>query len=177
MVNYHIRKRKRTRYTFRLVGFAIAALCGSQVAMFFMGYGKNHKIGTFFAALFFLYGGYLFINSFKPRFYDTDYEFKENDFTVKMHRGEKTFAYSDITDLNMIIPQNENIYSIVQIVVGREQFLLPFTLKKAVADQIYSLLCQKTGRVPVAANEDTNQNSEAIANAEEVTDEEKEGDN
>ena len=94
-----------------------------------------------------------------------------------MHRGEKTFAYSDITDLNMIIPQNENIYSIVQIVVGREQFLLPFTLKKAVADQIYGLLCQKTGRAPVAANEDTNQNSEAIANAEEVTDEEKEGDN
>lgn len=149
MINYHIRKKKRTRYTFRLVGFAITVICFSQVIAFILGYGRNHKIGTFFAFIFGMYGIYLFINSFKSRFYNTDYEFKENDFTVKARGTERTFAYSDITDLNMIVPQNELIYSIIQIVVGKEQFLLPFTLKKDVADQIYTLLCKKTNRVPI----------------------------
>ncbi len=154
MINYHIRKKKRTRYTFRLVGLAITIICVSQVVAFFMGYGRSHKIGTFFAFVFGLYGIYLFISSFKGRFYNTDYEFKEEEFTVRTHRGEKTYPYSDITDLNMIIPQNELIYSIIQIVVGKEQFLMPFTLKKDVASQIYELLCEKTGRTYNKPTED-----------------------
>ena len=153
MINYHIRKKKKTRYTFRIVGLAIALICVSQVIAFAMGYGRAHKVGTFFAFLFGIYGIYLFIGSFKARFYDTDYEFKEEEFTIKNHRGEKTYPYSDITDLNMIIPQNELIYSIIQIMVGKEQFLIPFTLKKDVANQIYEFLCTKTGRSIVKEGE------------------------
>ena len=171
MINYHIRKRKRTRYTFRIVGLAITVICVSQVIAFFMGYGRTHKIGTFFAFLFSMYGIYLFINSFKSRFYNTDYEFKEDCFTIKSHRGERTFNYYEITDLNMIVPQNELIYSIIQIVVGKEQFLLPFTLKKEVADQIYTLLCNKTGRVSVEASAISGDTASADAD-----DSEKEGD-
>ena len=61
MINYHVRKKKRTRYTFRLVGLAITIICVSQVVAFFMGYGRSHKIGTFFAFVFGLYGIYLLI--------------------------------------------------------------------------------------------------------------------
>ena len=63
MINYHIRKKKKTRYTFRIVGLAIALICVSQVIAFAMGYGRAHKVGTFFAFLFGIYGIYLFSSS------------------------------------------------------------------------------------------------------------------
>ena len=85
MYNYHVRKRRRTRYTYRFAGIVIMMVCISQVVMFVMGYGHAYKIGTILAFGFALYGFYLFINSFRAGAYDIDYEFRDDDLKMKTY--------------------------------------------------------------------------------------------
>lgn len=142
-MNYHVKKSRRTRFTYRFVGISIFVLCGSQVVLFAMGYGQTHKIATFIAFAFALYGAYIFINSFRGSAYDIDYEFREKEFVVHTKYGDKTYTYEQITDLNQIIPENEFLYSIIQIYVGKKQYILPFSYKKEVADKIYAFLNER----------------------------------
>ncbi|MBR6403701.1 MAG: hypothetical protein IKS48_10000 [Eubacterium sp.] len=142
-MNYHVKKSRKTRYTYRFVGLAIVFVCVTQIVAFLMGYGHTHKIGTFFAFAFTMYGIYLFMNSFRSGAYDIDYEFKENEFIVHTKYGKKTYSYDQITDLNQIIPENELFYSIIQITVETKQFILPFSYKKEVADKIYAFLNER----------------------------------
>ena len=143
MYNYHVRKRKRTRYTYRFLGFTVMLVCLSQLVMFFMGYGRTHMIGNLFAMVLLLYGLYLFISSFRSGAYDLDYEFRQDDFVVHSKRGDKTYSYSDVIDLSHVIPENENIYSVIHINVGKENYVLPFSYKKEVAETIYNFLNER----------------------------------
>ncbi|MCR5543365.1 MAG: hypothetical protein K6F55_04375 [Eubacterium sp.] len=143
MINYHVKKKRRTRYTFRFVGLAITVICMSQIVAFVIGYGQNHKFGTFIAGLFCLYGIYLFLNSFRSGAYDIDYEFRDADFVIHTRYGDKVHKYSDITDMNQVIPENEMVYSLIQIVIGKKQYILPFSYKKEVADKLYAFLNER----------------------------------
>ena len=140
MYNYHVKKKRRTRYTYRFVGFAIALVCISQVIMFFMGYGRSYKIGTFVAFAFMIYGIYLFISSFRAGAYDIDYEFRDEDFVVHTRWGVKTYSYSDVSDISQVIPENEMIYSLIHISVLKDDYVIPFSYKKDVADTIYTYI-------------------------------------
>lgn len=142
-MTYHVKKSRKTRYTYRFVGLAIVFVCMTQVVAFIMGYGQSHKIGTFFAFAFTLYGIYLFINSFRSGAYDTDYEFQEKEFIIHTKYGKKSYTYDQITDINQIIPENELFYSIIQLTVEGKQYILPFSYKKEVADKIYSFLNER----------------------------------
>ena len=143
MINYHVKKKRRTRYTLRIVGFATVLVCMSQVFMFIMGYGRGYKISTFICMLLSIYGFYLFFNSFRSAAYDIDYEFNQDDFVIHTKYGDKRHTYDEIGDLNQIIPENEMYYSIIQITIGRKQYILPFSYKKEVADKIYSFLNER----------------------------------
>ena len=151
-MNYHVKKRKKSRYTYRLVGFGIFLVCMSQIVAFVMGFGQEHRFGTIVAFAFLLYGIYLFAASFRSAAYDMDFEFRDSDFVVHTVYGEKTYSYDEVTDLNQIIPENELFYSIIQIGIGKKQFILPFSYKKEVADKIYSFLKE---HVPGQQNEQT----------------------
>ena len=98
MINYHVRKKRRTRYTYRFVGISIAFLCSSQVVLFFMGYGHSHKFATILCFAFALYGLFLFFNSFRAGAYDTDYEFRDEDFVVHTKWGDRHYTYGDVND-------------------------------------------------------------------------------
>ncbi|MBO4863582.1 MAG: hypothetical protein J5517_04410 [Eubacterium sp.] len=143
MINYHVKKRKRTRYTLRLVGFVTVLVCMSQIIAFLMGYGRGYKIGTFIAGILCLYGFYLFFNSFRSAAYDIDYEFRKDDFVIHTRYGDKHHTYDEIGDLNQIIPENDMFYSIIQITIGKKQYLLPFSYKKEVADKLYAFLNER----------------------------------
>ena len=138
MYNYHVRKRRRTRYTYRFAGIVIMMVCISQVVMFVMGYGHAYKIGTILAFGFALYGFYLFINSFRAGAYDIDYEFRDEDFIVHTKWGDRHYTYGDVNDISQVMPENENIYSLIHISVKRADYVLPFSYKKEVADKIYT---------------------------------------
>lgn len=144
MINYHVKKSKRTRLTYRLLGIVVIIVCASQVVMFILGYGRSHKLGTILAFALLIYGIYLFINSFRPGAYNMDYEFRDTDFTVHTRYGDKVYKYSDITNLSHIIPENEILYSLIHITIGKTDYVLPFSLKKDVAEKIYNFLDERT---------------------------------
>ena len=143
MLNYHVRKNRRTRYTLRIVGFTTILVCMSQIVAFLMGYGRGYKIGTFIAFALCMYGFYLFFNSFRSGAYDIDYEFNHDYFIIHTKYGDRKHTYDEIGDLNQIIPENEALYSIIQITIGKKQYLLPFSYKKELADQIYTFLNER----------------------------------
>jgi hypothetical protein len=138
MINYHVKKKRRTRYTYRFVGISIAFLCASQVVMFIMGYGRTHKIATILCFAFALYGLFLFVNSFRAGAYDADYEFRDEDFIVHTKWGDRHYTYGDVNDVSHVIPENENLYSLIHISVKNKDYVLPFSYKKEVADKIYT---------------------------------------
>lgn len=163
MLNYHVKKRKRTRYTLRIVGFVTILVCMSQIIAFIMGYGQGYKIGTFIAFILCLYGFYLFFNSFRSAAYDIDYEFNQDDFVIHTRYGDKRHTYDEIGDLNQIIPENDLFYSMIQITIGKKQYLLPFSYKKEVADKIYMFLNErvttKTLELDIEEKKDDTENS------------------
>ena len=68
---------------------------------------------------------------------------RQDDFVIHTKYGDKRHTYDEIGDLNQIIPENEMYYSIIQITIGRKQYILPFSYKKEVADKIYSFLNER----------------------------------
>ena len=124
-----------------MVGFTIVLVCLTQVAGFVMGYGG--RFAAILAGLFAIYGIYIFIYSFRASAYDMDYEFGEDEFTVKSVYGAKNYSYDEVTGLDQIIPENEMLYSIIHLNVGKKSFIIPFSYKKEVADQIFTFLNER----------------------------------
>ena len=140
---YNVKRRARRRITYRILGIVMALLCLSPFIPFFMGYGKGHIVGLICCGIFALYGIYLFCYSFSNGMYDISFVFNENDFIVKNKKGENTHFYSEISKLDHIVPDNENVYSIIHMVLNGESIIIPFTLKKSTCDTLYSFLMEK----------------------------------
>ncbi|MBP5192921.1 MAG: hypothetical protein J6Z74_06210 [Eubacterium sp.] len=149
---YNVKRRARRRITYRVVGLTIALLCLSPFIPFFMGYGKGHIIGLIFCGIFALYGLYIFAYSFSNGMYDISFVFNEDDFIVKNRKGENTHFYAEITKLDHIVPENENVYSIIHMVLNGESIIIPFTLKKSTCDTLYSFLMEKVTIEDVSAD-------------------------
>ena len=143
MIKYHVRKKKRTRYTYRFTGLAIFLLCISQVVAFAIGFGSSHRIGTVFAFVFAMYGIFLFFSSFRSSLYNMDFEFNDKDFTVLCKGKTKIYSYDEIKDLSHITPDNELLYSVIHITLAKRDFVLPFSFKKEAADQLYEHLKER----------------------------------
>ena len=143
MFKYHVKKSKRSRYTYRVAALGIILVCGTQLTMFFMGYGRAHRLGTFIALAFAVYGIFLFCSSFRNNAYDMDFEFHPYKFIVHTKHGDKTYTYNQITDISHVVPENEMLYSIIHISIGKQSYLIPFSYKKELADQIYTFLNER----------------------------------
>ncbi|SEP76592.1 hypothetical protein SAMN02910369_00577 [Lachnospiraceae bacterium NE2001] len=103
-----------------------------------MGYGRSYKIGNIIAFILMLYGIYIFVNSFRANAYDMDFEFNDENFVVHTKWGVRTHKYGDVDDISHVIPENENIYSLLHITVDKKNYVIPFSYKKEVADTIYT---------------------------------------
>ena len=60
--------------------------------------------------------------------------------TLKMHRKDKTITYDEITDLGFVVPNESMDYSLVQIYIGKEQYIIPFPTNRNVAEALYGML-------------------------------------
>ncbi len=143
MVRYTVKKRKKTRLTLRILGLFLATFFGGMTSLFFMGKYHGHYIALVFFMMFALYGIMLILHTFSKTAYDVTYEFDVDDFSIKSWRGTKTYPYNAMRDLNHVIPDNENIYSIIHFYVGRENYLLPFSYRKELADKLYIFLNER----------------------------------
>ena len=143
MIRYHVKHSKKSRRTLRYLGLFLFLFGVLVVWLFFSGHAAGHVIGAILGAMIGLYGGYLFIHSFELDKYDIDYEFTEDAMTVHHVRGTSVYRYDDIDDVTLVVPDNEMVYSLIQIKSGRSKFLIPFSYKKEVCDKIYQLLTEK----------------------------------
>ena len=110
---------------------------------FFMGYGGKHFVVLILDLAFMAYGFYIIKFSFGDGMYDQRFSFEEDKFSVEGKRKTKTYRYSEIVDLDHIVPENEDVYSLIHLVMQREKYLIPFTYKKAVCDTIYSFINER----------------------------------
>lgn len=132
--------------TFRLVGTVFLLLGVTQVVLFFLTGASRHRFGTLLCILIGVYGIYLILHSFSPSLYSLEYHFQDHDFSVTRtgrHPRTKTYRYTDITGLDLVIPENEQIYSLIHITLGKIDYLIPFSYKKKVCDQIYQFLNER----------------------------------
>ena len=142
MITYSVKKNKQSRISFRIAAIIIMLIPAMQIALFIMGYGRQHKIVLILCIFLFCYGIYLFIHTMRKNQYDHTYTFDDDAMHVKHKYGEDTIPYSEIIDVNQIIPENENLYSIIQVKTAKEQYIIPFSFKKEMADAVYKMLLE-----------------------------------
>lgn len=143
MITYTVRKNKRTRFTFRLVGIFIMLVTLSQIILFILGYGRKHIFGTILCGILLIYGIYLMFHSFRKTAYDITYEFGDEELSIRHHRGKSVYTYDQVTDVSLVVPENEMIYSIIHLVIGKEDYVIPFSYKKEFCDKVYAFLNER----------------------------------
>lgn len=140
MIRYHVKHNKRSRRTLRYFGLFLFLFGAMILVLFFTGLASSHVIGAVLGGLIGLYGGYLFIHTYERDKYDIDYEFTDKGMTVKHRWGVTEYSYEDIVDATLIVPENEYAYSLIHVKTKKHKYLIPFTGKKELCDQIYALL-------------------------------------
>ncbi len=144
MITYTVKKNKQSRISFRIAAAIIMLIPAMQITLFILGYGRDHKIVLILCIFLFLYGVYLFIHTLRKSQYDHVYTFDDEAMHVKHKYGEDVIPYGDIIDVNQIIPENENLYSIIHVKTEKDQYVIPFSFKKEMADSVYKLLLEHT---------------------------------
>ncbi len=142
MIRYHVKHSKKSRNTLRYFGLFLVLFAALVLFLFFSGKASEHIFGAILGGLIGLYGAYIFIHSFERDKYDIDYEFNDEGMKVIHRWGETTYTYAQINDATLIVPENENVYTLIHVKAGRDKYLIPFTGKKDLCDQIYKLLTE-----------------------------------
>lgn len=139
-MEHTVRKNKRNRISMRITATIFILVALARVIYLFVGEGSKNVVMTLLCVGCFLYGVYLMKQTFKPQAYDITYVFLDKTMILKMHKREKTISYGEITDLGYVVP-NENLdYSLIQIYIGKEQFIIPFAGNTNVGEALYGML-------------------------------------
>ena len=139
-MEHTVYKNKRNRIAMRSLAFIFIAVAVLRVVVVLTSRERNSVIITMLCAACLLYGLVLLWQTLRPQAYDITYIFGDKTMTLKMHKKERTIAYDEITDLGYVVPNPSLDYSIVQIYIGKEQFLIPFSEKTDVGKALYGML-------------------------------------
>lgn len=60
--------------------------------------------------------------------------------TLKMHKRDLTISYGEITELGYVVPNESLDYSLIQIYIGTQQYVIPFTGNSNVGEALYGML-------------------------------------
>ena len=139
-MEYTVRKNKNNRIVIRSLAFIFIAVAVLRIIVVVTSHEKSNAIITIFCTGCMLYGFVLLWQTLKPQAYDITYVFGEKSMTLKMRKKERVVMYNEITDLGYVVPNPNLDYSLVQIYVGREQFVIPFTENSNVGEALYGML-------------------------------------
>ncbi|MCM1159214.1 MAG: hypothetical protein NC300_10585 [Bacteroidales bacterium] len=140
-MEYTVKKSKRNRTAMRIT--AALFLLVAVIRFIVVVAGREHKnmvLTIVLCAGGLTYGIYLLRQTLKVQAYDITYLFGDKTLTLKFHRGEKKVSYGEITDLGYVIPNENMDYSIIQMYIGKEQYILPFMGKSEVGKALYGML-------------------------------------
>lgn len=139
-MEHTVHKSTRNRLAMRSLAIIFILVAVLRVVVVVTSHEKSSIVITFLCAGCLLYGLVLLWNTLKPQAYDITYVFGDKTMTVKMHKNEKTISYDEITDLGYVVPNPNLDYSIVQIFIGKQQFIIPFNGNTNVGKALYGML-------------------------------------
>ena len=139
-MEHTVRKRKANRIALRTVAIIFMVIALMRFVDLMVSGESKSIIVTILCACCFMYGITLFRQTLKTQAYDITYVFGEKTLTLKMHKKEKTVSYGEITDLGYVIPNESLDYSLVQIYIGKEQYVIPFMGNSDVGKALHGML-------------------------------------
>lgn len=152
-MEHTVKKNRRNRISIRMTASIFIIIAVARVLYLFIGEGSKNVIMTMLCLGCFLYGVNLMRQTFKPQAYDITYVFLDKTMTLKMHKKEQTISYGDISELGYVVP-NENLdYSLIQLYIGKEQYVIPFAGNANVGEGLYGMLKLKKEEAEAAREE------------------------
>lgn len=144
-LQYTVKKSKMTRIGYRVLGgiFLIIGMLG-LILVWRLSAMRFLVIAVALVAAF--YGIYLIRASWRLQAYDITYEFTEEHIKLILHNGEKIVPYDEVAHLQWVEPTPDLDYVLIQIRVGKQQFVLHFSNKRAYAEKVFAYLME---RVPI----------------------------
>ncbi len=139
-MEHTVKKNVRNRIALRVTAFVFILVAIARFSYLVIGEKKGNVIMTLVCAGCLMYGIGLLLQTLKPQAYDITYVFLDKTMTLKLHKGERTISYGEITQLGYVIP-NENLdYSMIQLYIGKEQYVIPFAGNTNVGEALYGML-------------------------------------
>ena len=140
-MEHTVKKSRANRIAMRFVACVFILVAVLRFAVVVTGgENKNVIVTAVLCGGCLTYGIYLLCQTFKAQAYDITYVFGEKTITLKTYRRERTIGYDEITDLGYVIPNENMDYGIVQLYIGKEQYVLPFLGKSQVGEALYGML-------------------------------------
>ena len=144
-LTYTVKKSKAGRIGYRVLGLMFLGLG-------ILGIVLSFKLATMkfvvlmVAMMSMFYGVYLLRASFRLQAYDISYEFTEEHIKLRLHDGERIVPYDEVDDIQWVEPSPDIDYILIQIKIGKQQFVLHFSNKRPYAEKVYAYLLE---RVPL----------------------------
>lgn len=144
-LTYTVKKSKAGRIGYRVLGIMFLGLG-------ILGIVLSFKLATMkfvvlmVAMMSIFYGVYLLRASFRLQAYDISYEFTEEHIKLRLHNGERIVPYDEVDDIQWVEPSPDIDYILIQIKIGKQQFVLHFSNKRSYAEKVYAYLLE---RVPL----------------------------
>lgn len=144
-LTYTVKKSKAGRIGYRVLGLMFLGLG-------ILGIVLSFKLATMkfvvlmVAMMSMFYGVYLLRASFRLQAYDISYEFTEEHIKLRLHNGERIVPYDEVDDIQWVEPSPDIDYILIQIKIGKQQFVLHFSNKRSYAEKVYAYLLE---RVPL----------------------------
>ena len=140
-MEHTVKKDKRNRIAMRSVATIFLAVAIARLLVVIMSHEqKSVFLTVFLCGGCFIYGLNLLISTLKPQAYDITYIFGDKTMTLKMHRKELTVHYDEIRDLGYVVPNDSLDYSLVQVYIGKEQYVIPFQGNRNIGEALYGML-------------------------------------
>lgn len=141
-LQYTVKKSKATRIGYRVLGgiFLLLGILG-MILVWQLSSMRFLVIAVAVVAAF--YGVYLIRSSLRMQAYDITYEFTEEYIKLQLRNGEKLIPYDEVDNVQWVEPSPDVDYILIQIKVGRKQFVLHFSNKRSFAEKIFAYLLER----------------------------------
>lgn len=147
-MEYTVKKSKANRIAMRFTSLIFLGIALARLLMVLITQERFNVIWTFILCIGGLsYGIYLMAQTLKKQAYDITYVFGDKTLTLKLHKKEEKLSYGEITDLGYVVPNENMDYSLVQLYIGKEQYVLPFMGNSNVGEALYGMLKLKREEV------------------------------
>ncbi len=154
-MEHTVRKNKYNRIGMRIIAAIFILIAVVRIVVVVTSKEPTNRILTaILCAGCLAYGFYLLRQTLKPQAYDITYVFGDKTMTLKMHRKEFTISYGEIRDLGFVVPNDNMDYSLIQIYIGKEQYVIPFSANRNVAEALYGMLKLKKEEADTEKNEE-----------------------